>query len=206
MQPPMYTESVSPTRVDLHFDPAAVALTPLERVIMSSNGSLQRVLSAFYNAPIDVKLVKNVAVPQAPSPTPDAPVSAGTDEAAAQASRWQVDREIHLLCQGEVLCVAKSSLVITSPDYYDLLITRGVGLGQFFRHVGVLPAFELLEVRKPEAPADMFRLYTLSCPGVVCTIGETFPHWIADMDQPTRLQAAADAAAEAKASNGRASH
>ncbi|ORZ41661.1 hypothetical protein BCR44DRAFT_1385477 [Catenaria anguillulae PL171] len=163
---PFYSESVTPSRVDLCFD-GALGLTPMERVMLSSNGSLQRVLSGFYNAPIDIKMVKNVATPR-------------LDRECV----WTVDREIHLVCLGEVLCVATSSLEISDPAFYDLLITKSIGLGQFFRHIGVLPTFQLLRVTKLPAPDNLSREYTLSCPGVVCTIVETFPHWIGQVERP----------------------
>ncbi|KAI9224165.1 hypothetical protein BC828DRAFT_374175 [Blastocladiella britannica] len=173
MTPACYAEAVTPSRVSVHFGDAS-PLSPLERVIFSSNGSLQRVLSALYNSDIDVVLVKNIARPSTPATTANA--GNGSPE-------WCVDREINLVYEGKVVCVAKSALTITNPEYYDLLITQSVGIGQFFRRVGVLPAFDLLEFEKPAAPSDMWRLYSLSCPGVVCVIHETYPHWIADPSQ-----------------------
>ncbi|KAJ3374130.1 hypothetical protein GGF31_008346 [Allomyces arbusculus] len=164
-----YSERITAQRVAVTFDdPALANLSPAERVILSSNGTLQRILSAFYNAPIDVVVVKNLAKQKE-----------GTKDT------WVVDREIHLMCQGERLGVAVSQLVITKREYFDLLITKSVGLGQFFKLQFVQPAFVLTEVRKTDC--ELYRLYELSCPGVVCTIGETFPTWVVDTDRPAML-------------------
>ncbi|KAL7753213.1 hypothetical protein RI367_000988 [Sorochytrium milnesiophthora] len=180
-----YSEVVSPRVVAIEFRGDYSTFSPFERVVLSSNGSLQRILSAYHNRPIHVELVMNDVTDKPPAfvksvlPSDRDGAKGGGDSGKSAAEPTAIDREVRLLCDGRLLCIARSYLRITNPAYLDLLHTQAVGLGQFFRHVNVLPRFELLEAAKTGSgdEQELYRLYTLSCAGVECYIAETFPRW-----------------------------
>ncbi|KAJ3083291.1 hypothetical protein HK102_001147 [Quaeritorhiza haematococci] len=68
--------------------------SPLERVVLTSNGNLQRILSAYFNAVITVDIAYNTKRPES---TPD---------------RLVFDREVNILCHGMVCCNAKSIVTV----------------------------------------------------------------------------------------------
>ncbi|KAJ1513848.1 hypothetical protein HMI56_001627 [Coelomomyces lativittatus] len=162
---PHYTEKHSSRLTSIHFsDPT---LSPIERIILSSSGTLQRTLSAFYNLPIDLDLIYNDIT---------------YDETK---ERWTVSRKIHLLCSSQIICVAITCLTITQKEHFEKLVTEGIGLGQFFKLIHVSPTFQLYSVEKSDQ--RLFRHYELGCPGVLARIHETYPPWIGAFDAPTRI-------------------
>ena len=127
--------------------------SPLERVALSAEGDLQRIISSFYNAPVAVTIKRCAEV------TPEV-----------------FDREVDLSVLGRVFCTATSSLSPKTPECAHLLREQSVGLGQLFRYLRVYPTFRLLEVgRTGRNDEGFWRLYELDCPEVInCRIRETF--------------------------------
>ncbi|KAJ1999155.1 hypothetical protein GGI04_000396 [Coemansia thaxteri] len=134
---------------------------PVQRIMLMANGNLQRVLSAYYNLPVSIDVVRNE--PREP---------------------WRLknrtlpiaySRDINLVCNGAVVCSAQSSVELLTPKAADLVIAQGVGIGQLFRYMNVLPTFSLLEAAVSEDDAAFSRLYELRSEDVVCTISESFP-------------------------------
>ena len=96
--------------------------SPLQRVALTANGNLQRVVSAYHNAPVTVALRQNNA---------HSSVS-GTYE-----------RDVELLISGIPFARCWSTVKVTRDDLMHAIEVDGVAIGQLFRHFGVLPRFEL---------------------------------------------------------------
>ena len=101
-------------------------------------------------------------------------------------------RQVHLQCNGKIVCTATSTVRITSPETAHLFLQEKYAIGQMFRRLEKVPAFELLcvglgAVREGEkrgsfvvAEADrrssqLWRKYTLIVPHFECEILEVFP-------------------------------
>ncbi|KAL1504865.1 hypothetical protein AB1Y20_008635 [Prymnesium parvum] len=131
---------------------------PLRRVVLSANGNLQRIVSSFYNAAVRVSAIRHELV---------APNTYG--------------RKVHLSVHGVIFCVARSTIHLSRPDVIEAM-ANGVSIGQLFRHLNILPAFELLGYSfEEEADAEpalgavrsFWRKYTLHSDGLHCEIHET---------------------------------
>ncbi|KAI8927581.1 hypothetical protein BC831DRAFT_451967 [Entophlyctis helioformis] len=131
--------------------------SPLERIVLTANGNLQRILSAYFNSKVTVDLVRNNQVDSADYP--DALV---------------FDREVDIMCLNKVCCNAKSTVIISRPEYARLVTVDKVGIGQLFRYLNILPEFRLINVFRTEQ--GLLRDYSLECDGVRCIIREEFPN------------------------------
>lgn len=123
--------------------------TPLERIVITANGNLQRILSAYYGAPISVVIKK-----------------------CEKKSDYKYDREVDLVVNGQVACTARGEIVLHSDECIEAIESKSIGVGQLFRFLGVLPTFTLLGVGR--ANNQLWREYELSCPQLKCTFVETF--------------------------------
>ncbi|TFK39445.1 hypothetical protein BDQ12DRAFT_56443 [Crucibulum laeve] len=181
------------------------SITGLERIALSAQGDLQRVLSAFFARPIVVSLVYSHTFtqdsptgPLAPLTLPNHPaiVSASPDSPIVQT------RQVHLQCNGKIVCTATSRVRITSPECAELFLEEKYAIGQMFRRLEKVPAFHLLSVgigevdgspthhpdEKYPSSKRLFRLggeneneqqiwrkYKLVIPDFECEILEVFP-------------------------------
>ncbi|KLO17928.1 hypothetical protein SCHPADRAFT_993925 [Schizopora paradoxa] len=154
-------------------------ITPLERIILAASGDLQRMLSAFFAHPIMIDLVFSQTSP-----------SGRPSETASPSEPIVQRRQVHLLCQGRTVCVATSSVTITSPECAHLFLDEKYAIGQLFRAVGKVPKFSLLKVghgpaeetqrqkcerEDEDGPTTLWRRYTLEVEGFGCDIVEVFP-------------------------------
>ncbi|KAJ3320619.1 hypothetical protein HDV06_005137 [Boothiomyces sp. JEL0866] len=126
--------------------------SPLERICLTANGNLQRILSSYFNSKVSVEIVKNEK-------------SNGTN--------LVYGRVVNLICQGTTLCVAESTISISDGKIIELIESNTVGIGQLFRYLNLLPEFVLLDVGR--TLSGFWRVYLLKSPGIVCEIKETFP-------------------------------
>ncbi|KAI9201907.1 uncharacterized protein BJ171DRAFT_427130 [Polychytrium aggregatum] len=134
--------------------------SPLERILLTANGNVQRILSSFHNSTVTVKIIKNNQLAESDERVPNGTVV--------------FDREVNLLCKNKVRCNATSLVKISNPEYLKLVLEQKVGIGQLFsRYLNVLPEFKLLKVGKSES--SFWRDYSLSCPGIECILREVFP-------------------------------
>lgn len=173
--------------------------SPMERVVLTANGNLQRILSAYYGAPISV-IIKKCEATAAMQPM-ELPSAAAGDVSC-------FDREVDLVMGGQVVCNAVGKIQLHGEDCLDAVREGQVGVGQLFRYLGVLPKFCLLQAGRgcpplkqmseidvadpplqqeqsvdaiEKASADtqdvmcLWREYELSCPQLTCTFLETFP-------------------------------
>ncbi|KAI8818384.1 uncharacterized protein EV422DRAFT_589745 [Fimicolochytrium jonesii] len=134
--------------------------TPLERILLTANGNVQRILSAYYNAKIVVKIIKN-------------------EKVSAQASVFE--REVDLLLQDKVCCKATSVVTISDAKYQRMLVEENIAIGQLFRYLNILPEYELKNVERREN-GGFWRQYTLKSPGIVCDILEDFPASVFELE------------------------
>jgi len=121
---------------------------PVERVLLSSAGTLQTVLSALFNEPVKVKVVEQYQ----------------EDDV--------IHRKVDLVAGDRVVCKAESEISVVREDVRSAILAGNMGLGQILSHLNIRPSFRLLEVGGDE---DIFwRVYKLEAPGVSYTIKETF--------------------------------
>ena len=143
---------------------------PLDRMALTANGNLQRLISSYYDAPVSVVVEYCRARP------PD------TDGEALRI--W--DRRVALRVFGTTFCVATSVIRVYDPQCVAWVESQEVGLGQLFRKLNVLPTFSLQQAgmqssEKAAAAAaanpgggGFWREYTLECAQLSCEIHEEF--------------------------------
>ena len=136
------------------------AYAPLERVVLTANGNLQRIMSAYYGASVvvDVLLCDKIA-------------------------ERVYDREVDLLMGGQKFCNAKGKIELLDDDCVEAVESKQVGVGQLFRYLGLLPDFELIEVGRTDK-GELWRTYVLSNAKISCTFTETFVPGFADLKPP----------------------
>ena len=135
---------------------------PVQRILLSTAGTLQGTLSAYFAKPVRVE-VKS----QSESETVALPLSLLRN----------VDLFIH---EGEgrqkhplVVCSASSEIIVSSWIAADLMMKKEIGIGQIMEKLGVRPSFVLHEVGRDAV--SFWRSYTLSGDGISYKIRETFP-------------------------------
>lgn len=128
--------------------------TPLERVVLTANGNLQRIMSAYYGAPVTVKVRRCDRVG-------DGKFGFGL-----------YDREVDLVADGRVFCTAVGRIELQDASCAAAVEGGKVGLGQLFRYLGALPKFVLLEAGKQDGV--LWRCYSLSCAQLQCEFTERF--------------------------------
>ena len=116
-------------------------------------------------------------------PTPFLIASASTTSPITQT------RQVHLQCAGKIVCTATSTVRITSPEIAHLFLQEKYAIGQMFRRLEKVPAFELVSVglgivvqggekessKSSRNAKQLWRKYTLSVPHFECEILEVFP-------------------------------
>ncbi|TPX35353.1 hypothetical protein SmJEL517_g02203 [Synchytrium microbalum] len=126
--------------------------TPMQRILLTANGNVQRILSAYYNAPVTVDILFNEKI-------------AGSTENCIM-----FNRSVDIKVNKYTCCRATSTVSIYDPAYLKLVEEDGVGIGQLFRYLNILPEFQLLEVGRDDGVAGgvggFWRRYILSAAGV----------------------------------------
>ena len=140
-----------------------LSFSPLERIILTANGNLQRILSAYYGSTISVVIKKCERVDFA-----------------------RYDREVDILMGSQLICTATGEIVLHTEECREAIEHGSVGVGQLFRYLKVLPTFRLLAVGR--SPTDkplssegsilqhssLWRRYELSSEQLTCTFTERF--------------------------------
>ena len=99
---------------------SASGFSPIERVLLSANGNLQRLVSSYLNSHVSV-----------------------TVKHSTKKSHGVYEREVALLAQGQEFGVATSTVTLSRDDCIDAVDRRGVAIGQMFRHLNIMPRFTL---------------------------------------------------------------
>ncbi|ETW79282.1 hypothetical protein HETIRDRAFT_323280 [Heterobasidion irregulare TC 32-1] len=141
-----------------------VEVTGLERIMLSAHGDLQRLLSAFFARTITIKTIYSHTSPRTHPASLEEPLTQR--------------REVHLVCNRKTVCVATSTVTITTPHCERLFLDEKFAIGQMFRKVGKVPEFALLNCGLEDAEGDvqkLWRRYILAMDGFECDITEVFP-------------------------------
>ncbi|KAH9946366.1 uncharacterized protein BXZ73DRAFT_95864 [Epithele typhae] len=138
-------------------------VTGLERIMLVAQGDLQRHLSAFLDQTITIECISTETALRGTGASPTNPI--------------RQDRQVHLKCGSRVLCIATSSVTLTSPECERLLLDEKFAIGQIFRHLRAYPNFTLLSVSAQvvSGKRELRRTYKLETDGIACEILEVFP-------------------------------
>ncbi|KAI0747844.1 hypothetical protein C8Q80DRAFT_697624 [Daedaleopsis nitida] len=138
-------------------------VTGLERIILVAQGDLQRHLSALFARTITIDCIYTKTGPRGTGASLDNPI-------------YQ-ERQVHLKCGSQIVCVATSSVTITSPECERLLLDEKFALGQIFRHLRSYPRFALIDMgtQVVNGKRELRRTYVLETEGIGCEILEVFP-------------------------------
>lgn len=121
----------------------------LDRMALTANGNLQRLVSSWYDAPVHVVV----------------------DRCHCLERGW--DRLVHLTVHDVVFCRAQATIQVHDVQCQELVETGQVGLGQLFRYLDRLPTFVLLDAGY-NADGGLWRRYELNCNELSCEIREDF--------------------------------
>ena len=177
-----------------HDDPSSTLASkygitnPLDRLLLTANGNLQRLVASYYDAPVTV--VVQSCTPRRSLTVVAQPTT--TIVAAAAACPPQIwDRCVQLQVLGRTFVTAQSVIVVHDPVCQQLVQSGTVGLGQLFRHLNLLPEFELHAACSCSNNNDnsggggrlQWREYTLRCRELTCRIVETFEPNVWDVER-----------------------
>ena len=103
--------------------------SPLERILLTANGNLQRIVSAYHNLEVKVNVIYNLEVPDSPG---------------------VFLRQVTLSLSDTAVpfCRATSKVVVTCPTMKDAIASNKIGIGQLFRHFDTLPVFTLRRAQR----------------------------------------------------------
>ncbi|CAO3583395.1 unnamed protein product [Absidia cylindrospora] len=119
--PFQFTEELSSKNV---FVRLPESFTPLERMILQASGNLQRLISAYYNVPSHVDIIKNNVIPTSPL----------TINGTSQQPQicMQYDRKARICFDKKLAYEADSILYVKDQNVLDLIEKHKYGLGQIF--------------------------------------------------------------------------
>lgn len=145
---------------------------PLDRMILTANGNVQRLISSYYDTPVQLRIIYCTLR----ASSHDHPIV--HDDAATV---W--DRQVELsIYQDHVFCRATSEIIVHDPT---CRLTE-IGIAQFFRYYNILPHFTLHAAGALATDHGGFwRRYTLSCPQLTCHIREEFPAGLWNITRPS---------------------
>lgn len=129
--------------------PALIDFDPLHRLVVTANGNLQRLISSYHNTSVTVRPIYSRSV-----------------------GDGRFEREVVLICFGEAFATATSTVDISRADCIEAITTGGVAIGQLFRHLNILPTFELLGAGYEPGRGHFWRDYLLGGDGICCKIHE----------------------------------
>jgi len=129
--------------------------SPMERIVLTANGNLQRIMSAYYGTSVSVEVKRCEKIEQR-----------------------LYDREVDLVIghgsEKKVFCTAVGKIQLLDDSCIEAIEGKSVGVGQLFRYLGALPVFTLLEAGKHASDGALWRRYELSCAQLKCEFVETF--------------------------------
>ncbi|EJD42193.1 hypothetical protein AURDEDRAFT_115164 [Auricularia subglabra TFB-10046 SS5] len=134
------TDSFGPNTTLVKY-PWPQGISGLERVLLSANGGLQRLLAAYFAQQIEAEVVSTHT---SYSSSPD-----GDDKEDGKTLPLTQRRVINLLCNGTVVVTATSTIVVHSREIANLF-DKGYFIGQVIRTLQQTPSFNLLDVQVQE--------------------------------------------------------
>lgn len=135
---------------------------PYNGVVLTANGNLQRLMSAWYQSEIKVEVVYNREIEEA--------LAWNTEDMK------QYDRRVKMSVAGKVFCYATSRVILSDSKAVNAVEGKGVGIAQLYKHFSILPRFHLTDAGVLDAPTgcQLWREYVLSGGGIECRIREDF--------------------------------
>ena len=160
-----------------------LSFSPLERILLTANGNLQRIVSSYHAKPVQVKVTYN------------------NETSTIGIFHRQVTLHLN---QSEIpFCCATSKVTVNNEEMLRAIASNEIGIGQLFRRFDTLPIFTLLAVRRGECtnPKELvsqetpltetdrlevngpfWRLYRLeAAAGIECVIHEQFQDNVLDL-------------------------
>ena len=135
---------------------------PLDRLVLTANGNLQRLIASYYDADVSVRV----------------------EECSFRRDNPNVwDRTVYLKVLGCEFCRAESEVTIHKESCQELVASGQVGLGQLFRYLNVLPMFSLRNAGVDSNTGGIWREYTLQCNALTCQIREEFIPGLWELDR-----------------------
>jgi hypothetical protein len=123
---PVIENGLTTVTVDLELSKLSL-FSPLERILLTANGNLQRIVSAYHATPVQVNVVYNVET-QSPG---------------------IFLRQVTLSLRGSTpFCRATSKVIVTCPTMKEAIASNKIGIGQLFRHFDTLPVFTLRKAER----------------------------------------------------------
>ena len=103
--------------------------SPLERILLTANGNLQRIVSAYHATSVKVNVIYNVEAPNSPG---------------------VFLRQVTLSLSDNAVpfCRATSKVIVTCPTMKEAIASNKIGIGQLFRHFDTLPVFTLRRAQR----------------------------------------------------------
>jgi hypothetical protein len=166
---------------------------PLDRMALTANGNLQRLVASYYDAPVTV-VVEMCQLRTTETTTTTAAAaddtagtygvqssycsSATSTTTTVSSQTW--DRLVHLQVHGQTFCTATSVITVHDPLCQQLVADGKVGLGQLFRYLDLMPEFVLHDAAVATTTTTtgggggFWRDYTLQCAELTCRIHEDF--------------------------------
>ncbi|RIA78805.1 hypothetical protein C1645_842285 [Glomus cerebriforme] len=120
----------------------------LERICLTANGNLQRILSSWFNKTVTVDIIKNKSVDIKTESRIKTLVATNKKEVSSKNINYnqknnecnnelpilkRFDREVNLICEGKIICNAISDVIIRDHKVVQLIEHDGLGIGQLFR-------------------------------------------------------------------------
>ena len=132
-------------RTAMGLDDVSASFSPLERILITANGNLQRIVSSFHARPVEVHVVYNIPIPNRSGEFKRAVDISLVKPTNGAKSKISEDPGY----KGKVcFCRATSRVSVTNPRMLEALASKRVGIGQLFRHFDAFPVFTLLDVRR----------------------------------------------------------
>ncbi len=145
-------------------------ITPLERVMLTREGNLQQLFSAYYDETVNVKVDRFDRMEE--SSFGALGKQCPTVHQSQILASW--DREVTMSIMSHDFCKAISVVEAHSPEVVQLLDNQAIGIGQLFKKMELRPTFTLHDAGRNE-DGGVWRLYSLHCNGLVtCNIREDF--------------------------------
>jgi hypothetical protein len=143
--PPSLGDIMAPAATFAHLPPG---FTPLQRLLLTANGNVERIISSYYAKPAQLYVVLNH-------------------------KRGAVhDRQVALMLEGRQLMLAKSTCFLSDERWARAVDEEQLPVGALYRRFDVLPSFTLHAAGI--VPGGFWRQYQLRADGFTCEINETF--------------------------------
>jgi len=111
-------------------------LLPMDRVLLTANGNLQRIISSYYDAPVIVSVkrcTERISLLESPGEGELVGTCSHNQSLSSCSSPGIWDRSVDLQIFGKTFCTATSEITVNVPECADLVRGGKVGLGQLFR-------------------------------------------------------------------------